>query len=182
MVSHSRVPSVAEACRDAIGPRTCGELLPPLLQMHERGHTVLVIAHRLSTVQDADRIVVIGDGRVVESGTHDVLVHRGGVYAKLVRKQLAKASTSAASLVDAAGSRGGEDGMGGLNGAGPAGSSDAESRGGEEGVGRPDGGLQGSRAEDAAEVTAEAPTSLAPAEENGRGGRKGKGKGRRKGG
>jgi ABC-type multidrug transport system fused ATPase/permease subunit len=46
--------------------------------------TVLLIAHRLSTVQKADRIVVMGDGRVLESGTHAELLQTGGVYARMV--------------------------------------------------------------------------------------------------
>ena len=44
--------------------------------MRERQHTVLVIAHRLSTVRNADLIVVMGEGRVVEQGTHVELVAR----------------------------------------------------------------------------------------------------------
>ncbi|HEX2316227.1 MAG TPA: ABC transporter ATP-binding protein [Thermomonospora sp.] len=51
------------------------------------GRTVLVIAHRLSTVRDADRIVVLADGRVVEAATHDELVTAGGTYAQLVGRQ-----------------------------------------------------------------------------------------------
>lgn len=52
------------------------------------GRTVLVIAHRLSTVRQADRIVVIDQGRALETGTHDSLMADGGVYARLAGLQL----------------------------------------------------------------------------------------------
>nr|WP_052477669.1 ABC transporter ATP-binding protein [Kibdelosporangium sp. MJ126-NF4] len=52
-----------------------------------RGRTTIVIAHRLSTVRDADRIVVMDSGRVVESGSHPDLVARKGLYAELVATQ-----------------------------------------------------------------------------------------------
>ena len=52
-----------------------------------RNRTTLVIAHRLSTVENADRIVVLHDGRIVESGTHAELLERGGDYAALYRMQ-----------------------------------------------------------------------------------------------
>jgi ABC-type multidrug transport system fused ATPase/permease subunit len=55
------------------------------------GRTVLVIAHRLSTVRDADRVVVIDGGKVAEIGTHDELVARDGVYRRLVERQFAVA-------------------------------------------------------------------------------------------
>jgi ATP-binding cassette subfamily B protein len=51
------------------------------------GRSAVVIAHRLSTVRDADRIWVLEDGRVAESGTHDELVDAGGLYAALWRVQ-----------------------------------------------------------------------------------------------
>ena len=57
-------------------------------------HTTLVIAHRLSTVVDADRIVVLSDGAIAESGPHDELLSRGGEYARLWQAQQARQSTA----------------------------------------------------------------------------------------
>jgi ATP-binding cassette subfamily B protein len=59
--------------------------------------TTMVIAHRLSTVRDADQIVVMDDGRVVESGDHDALLAKGGLYAQLVARQLAGGAAAAGS-------------------------------------------------------------------------------------
>ena len=53
-----------------------------------RGRTSIVIAHRLSTVRRASRILVVHHGRVAEEGTHDELLARGGHYALLYRLQM----------------------------------------------------------------------------------------------
>ncbi|KAF7806277.1 ABC transporter B family member 25 [Senna tora] len=58
-----------------------------------KGRTVLVIAHRLSTVKSANIVAVISDGQIVESGTHDELLSKDGVYTALVRRQLQTAKT-----------------------------------------------------------------------------------------
>ncbi|HEY8129524.1 MAG TPA: ABC transporter transmembrane domain-containing protein [Hyphomicrobium sp.] len=55
-----------------------------------KGRTTLVIAHRLATVQKADRILVMENGRIVEAGTHDELVRRGGIYAHLAELQFGR--------------------------------------------------------------------------------------------
>jgi ATP-binding cassette subfamily B protein len=54
--------------------------------------TTLMIAHRLSTIRHADRIIVMNDGAIAESGTHDELVRKNGLYAALWRVQTGKIS------------------------------------------------------------------------------------------
>ena len=58
------------------------------------GRTTLVIAHRLATVQKADRILVMDEGRIVEEGTHQSLVKAGGLYARLAELQFAAEKSS----------------------------------------------------------------------------------------
>ena len=60
-----------------------------------RGRSTLIIAHRLSTVLRADRVVVIDHGRVVETGTHSSLLEAEGTYAKLYRGQFRAADRAA---------------------------------------------------------------------------------------
>jgi ABC-type multidrug transport system fused ATPase/permease subunit len=51
------------------------------------GRSIFIIAHRLSTVRDADQIVVVREGRVIESGRYEALVARQGFFSRLVRLQ-----------------------------------------------------------------------------------------------
>lgn len=57
--------------------------------LNERNVTRIVVAHRLSTIQDCDRIIVLDKGKIVESGTFDELVALNGIFADLVRRQIA---------------------------------------------------------------------------------------------
>ncbi len=73
----------ATSALDSASERMVQEALDRL----SRGRTTLVIAHRLSTIRNADKIVVIEAGRVVEEGSHDQLMAKGGAYARLIALQ-----------------------------------------------------------------------------------------------
>ena len=81
----------ATSSLDAASERMVQQALEAL----ERGRTTLVIAHRLATVQDADRIVVMERGRIVAQGRHADLLREGGLYASLARLQFLHSSPAA---------------------------------------------------------------------------------------
>lgn len=65
-------------------------LVQAALEKAKEGRTCIVIAHRLSTVQNADKLLVLNEGKVVEEGTHEELYRKGGIYSTLCQTQLLK--------------------------------------------------------------------------------------------
>jgi len=80
----------ATSALDAENEKLVQGALSNLIRAGGRRRITLVIAHRLSTVRDADRIVVLDEGRIAEAGKHDELVTRDGIYAALYRTQFAQ--------------------------------------------------------------------------------------------
>ena len=69
-------------------------LVEDAMQELLRGRSTLIIAHRLSTVQRADRVLVLEAGRIIEEGRHDTLLARDGMYARLYRGQFRELITA----------------------------------------------------------------------------------------
>lgn len=86
LVTEPRVLILDDAL-SAVDTYTENEILHKLREVR-RGRTCLIVSHRVSTVRDADVIVVLDGGRIAERGTHDVLVQQAGLYADLHRRQL----------------------------------------------------------------------------------------------
>jgi len=74
----------------AVDTQTEERILHALRDVRQ-GRTVLIVSHRVSSVKDADHIVVLDEGRIVERGTHELLVDKGGYYADLYRRQTIEA-------------------------------------------------------------------------------------------
>jgi ATP-binding cassette subfamily B protein len=70
----------------AVDTQTEASILDGLRRV-QQGRTTIVVAHRVSAFQHADRVLLFDDGRLVESGTPDALLAKGGYYADIVRRQ-----------------------------------------------------------------------------------------------
>eukprot|EP00930_Biecheleria_cincta_P034133 TRINITY_DN23609_c0_g1_i1.p1 TRINITY_DN23609_c0_g1~~TRINITY_DN23609_c0_g1_i1.p1 ORF type:complete len:1552 (-),score=307.23 TRINITY_DN23609_c0_g1_i1:357-5012(-) len=91
----------ATSALDSASEKAVQAALDDLLQL--RGRTTIIIAHRLSTIRNADQICVMDSGRMVENGTHDDLIARGGAYETLLQLQLAARKEDLAELSGAKG-------------------------------------------------------------------------------
>jgi ATP-binding cassette subfamily B protein len=91
----------------ALDPRAERRLFEAVRELYQ-GRTVLLISHRFSTVRSADRILVMRDGRIVESGDHESLMAEAGLYAELYTLRTAESGTDPSTRT--AGGRGGAGG------------------------------------------------------------------------
>jgi ATP-binding cassette subfamily B protein len=86
---------ILDEATSALDTQTERDIQESLREMGQ-GRSVITIAHRLSTIADADQILVLEDGQVTESGTHDVLLAKGGKYAAMWERQSAEEADQAA--------------------------------------------------------------------------------------
>lgn len=84
---------IFDDCLSAVDTQTEEIILNNLKQIMS-GRTSIIISHRVSTIKQADQIIVLDEGKVVESGTHQTLLEKDGTYARLHRKQLLEAMTT----------------------------------------------------------------------------------------
>jgi ATP-binding cassette subfamily B protein len=84
---------ILDDCFSSVDTETEEHILGELNRLR-RGRTTLLVSHRVSTARHSDRIVILDDGRIVEIGTHNELIRRGGIYAELERIQREGASES----------------------------------------------------------------------------------------
>lgn len=78
---------IFDDCLSAVDTRTEEEILNNLSRIM-KGRTSVLIAHRISTIKNADKIIVMEEGKIVEQGTHNELLNQGGVYAEMYQNQL----------------------------------------------------------------------------------------------
>jgi len=81
---------ILDEATSSVDTKTEKEIQKALIALM-KNHTTFLIAHRLSTIRDADRIMVIGNGEILESGTHEELMHKRGNYYKMVMSQMGSA-------------------------------------------------------------------------------------------
>lgn len=92
---------VLDEATSSVDPHT-EQMVQEAIDRLLEGRTALIVAHRLSTILNSDRILVVSGGRLLESGTHDELYHQNGMYTRLVKLQFGdKSDHITASLADA---------------------------------------------------------------------------------
>jgi ATP-binding cassette subfamily B multidrug efflux pump len=77
---------ILDDCLSSVDAQTEAEILHELRSIL-RDKTCLIISHRISAVKEADEILVLDEGQIIERGNHDQLVRQGGVYAELYQQQ-----------------------------------------------------------------------------------------------